>query len=104
MLESKLGVSEPNPSCNISTTILLHAAYYSAICLLLFVSILKGSAIQLTARTLTGPMVVKPFYFHLLTIHFDLNYSLGNWLKSRFHFSFAEYSNPANRNFGMTGG
>lgn len=24
-----------------------------------------------------------------------------NWLKSRFHFSFAEYSNPANQNFGV---
>lgn len=24
-----------------------------------------------------------------------------NWLKSRFHFSFAEYSNPANSNFGV---
>uniref|UniRef100_A0A7S2R3X4 Pirin N-terminal domain-containing protein n=2 Tax=Rhizochromulina marina TaxID=1034831 RepID=A0A7S2R3X4_9STRA len=25
----------------------------------------------------------------------------GNWLKSRFHFSFAEYSNPLNSNFGV---
>ena len=24
-----------------------------------------------------------------------------NWLKSKFHFSFAEYSNPANQNFGV---
>eukprot|EP00960_Hanusia_phi_P015987 471178-Hanusia_phi.AAC.1 len=24
-----------------------------------------------------------------------------NWLKSRFHFSFAEYSNPKNSNFGV---
>jgi redox-sensitive bicupin YhaK (pirin superfamily) len=24
-----------------------------------------------------------------------------NWLKSRFHFSFAEYNNPANQNFGV---
>ena len=24
-----------------------------------------------------------------------------NWLKSRFHFSFAEYSNPRNQNFGV---
>lgn len=29
------------------------------------------------------------------------NWSNGNWLKSRFHFSFAEYSNPANNNFGV---
>jgi len=25
----------------------------------------------------------------------------ANWLKSRFHFSFAEYNNPANQNFGV---
>lgn len=25
----------------------------------------------------------------------------SNWLKSRFHFSFAEYSNPKNTNFGV---
>jgi len=25
----------------------------------------------------------------------------SNWLKSRFHFSFAEYNNPRNRNFGI---
>lgn len=25
----------------------------------------------------------------------------GNWLKSRFHFSFAEYSNPRNAEFGV---
>lgn len=25
----------------------------------------------------------------------------ANWLKSRFHFSFAEYSNPGNQNFGV---
>ncbi len=25
----------------------------------------------------------------------------NNWLKSRFHFSFAEYSNPDNMNFGV---
>lgn len=25
----------------------------------------------------------------------------ANWLKSRFHFSFAEYNNPRNQNFGV---
>ena len=29
------------------------------------------------------------------------HWSNKNWLKSRFHFSFAEYSNPANQNFGV---
>lgn len=28
-------------------------------------------------------------------------WSNANWLKSRFHFSFAEYSNPANQQFGV---
>lgn len=28
------------------------------------------------------------------------NWTHHNWLKSRFHFSFADYSNPANSNFG----
>ena len=31
----------------------------------------------------------------------DPSWSNGNWLKSRFHFSFAEYSNPRNSNFGV---
>lgn len=30
----------------------------------------------------------------------DPSWSNGNWLKSRFHFSFAEYSNYGNRSFG----
>jgi hypothetical protein len=29
------------------------------------------------------------------------NWTNENWLKSRFHFSFAEYSNPENTNFGV---
>lgn len=29
------------------------------------------------------------------------NWTNGNWLKSRFHFSFAEYTNPSNSNFGV---
>lgn len=32
---------------------------------------------------------------------FDPAWTNGNWLKSRFHFSFAEYNNPANQNFGV---
>eukprot|EP00656_Telonema_subtile_P032026 TRINITY_DN3509_c0_g1_i2.p1 TRINITY_DN3509_c0_g1~~TRINITY_DN3509_c0_g1_i2.p1 ORF type:complete len:278 (+),score=45.50 TRINITY_DN3509_c0_g1_i2:62-895(+) len=31
----------------------------------------------------------------------DPSWTNDNWLKSRFHFSFAEYSNPANSNFGV---
>ena len=31
----------------------------------------------------------------------DPNWSNANWLKSRFHFSFAEYNNYANTNFGV---
>jgi hypothetical protein len=30
----------------------------------------------------------------------DPAWTNGNWLKSRFHFSFAEYSNHGNQNFG----
>lgn len=30
----------------------------------------------------------------------DPAWTNGNWLKSRFHFSFAEYSNRANQGFG----
>jgi redox-sensitive bicupin YhaK (pirin superfamily) len=29
------------------------------------------------------------------------SWSNSNWLKSRFHFSFAEYNNPGNQNFGV---
>ena len=29
------------------------------------------------------------------------NWNNGNWLKSRFHFSFAEYSNRRNSDFGV---
>lgn len=29
------------------------------------------------------------------------NWTDSNWLKSRFHFSFAEYYNPKNQNFGV---
>jgi redox-sensitive bicupin YhaK (pirin superfamily) len=32
---------------------------------------------------------------------FDPAWTNKNWLKSRFHFSFAEYSNPANQDFGV---
>lgn len=32
---------------------------------------------------------------------FDPSWTNGNWLKSRFHFSFAEYHNPANSSFGV---
>jgi redox-sensitive bicupin YhaK (pirin superfamily) len=32
---------------------------------------------------------------------FDPAWTNGNWLKSRFHFSFAEYHNPANSSFGV---
>lgn len=32
---------------------------------------------------------------------FDPAWTNGNWLKSRFHFSFAEYRNPANSQFGV---
>jgi len=31
----------------------------------------------------------------------NANWTNVNWLKSRFHFSFAEYNNPANSNFGV---
>lgn len=31
----------------------------------------------------------------------DATWTNKNWLKSRFHFSFAEYSNPKNQNFGV---
>jgi redox-sensitive bicupin YhaK (pirin superfamily) len=31
----------------------------------------------------------------------DPSWTNDNWLKSRFHFSFAEYYNPANQNFGV---
>jgi redox-sensitive bicupin YhaK (pirin superfamily) len=31
----------------------------------------------------------------------DPRWTNANWLKSRFHFSFAEYSNPHNLNFGV---
>ncbi|CAB9510427.1 Quercetin 2,3-dioxygenase [Seminavis robusta] len=31
----------------------------------------------------------------------DPEWTNGNWLKSRFHYSFAEYRNPANSNFGV---
>ena len=31
----------------------------------------------------------------------DPNWTNTNWLKSRFHFSFAEYSNPTNNRFGV---
>lgn len=31
----------------------------------------------------------------------NANWTNANWLKSRFHFSFAEYSNPRNQNFGV---
>ena len=31
----------------------------------------------------------------------DIMWTNSNWLKSRFHFSFAEYSNPRNTNFGV---
>ena len=31
----------------------------------------------------------------------DANWTNANWLKSRFHFSFAEYNNPRNSNFGV---
>jgi len=31
----------------------------------------------------------------------EASWSNKNWLKSRFHFSFAEYSNPKNQNFGV---
>lgn len=31
----------------------------------------------------------------------DLAWTNANWLKSRFHFSFAEYKNPRNSNFGV---
>jgi redox-sensitive bicupin YhaK (pirin superfamily) len=31
----------------------------------------------------------------------DPSWTNGNWLKSRFHFSFAEYNNPKNSNFGV---
>jgi len=29
------------------------------------------------------------------------NWTNANWLKSRFHFSFAEYNNPRNQGFGV---
>jgi len=32
---------------------------------------------------------------------FDPSWTNGNWLKSRFHFSFAEYHNPGNSNYGV---
>jgi quercetin 2,3-dioxygenase len=32
---------------------------------------------------------------------FDPAWTNANWLKSRFHFSFAEYHNPSNSNFGV---
>jgi redox-sensitive bicupin YhaK (pirin superfamily) len=31
----------------------------------------------------------------------NTNWTNENWLKSRFHFSFAEYSNPKNTDFGV---
>lgn len=31
----------------------------------------------------------------------NTNWTNKNWLKSRFHFSFAEYDNPRNQNFGV---
>lgn len=33
---------------------------------------------------------------------YDPAWTNGNWLKSRFHFSFAEYHNPSNTKFGVT--
>lgn len=53
-------------------------------------------------QSLLGVSEPNPVYFgNPSNAKGDPSWTNGNWLKSRFHFSFAEYSNPANTNFGV---
>ena len=61
-----------------------------------------GGSLTKVAQALLGVSEPNPRYFgNEPNPRGDPAWTNGNWLKSRFHFSFAEYSNPANTNFGV---
>ena len=63
---------------------------------------LSQGTIKKISQTILGMSEPNPYNFgNPENEKGDAAWTNANWLKSRFHFSFAEYNNPKNQNFGV---
>ena len=99
--ESKLYVSEPPPQCKSLVLSLslwpsrrVHVSFHS---LLVF----SPPFILLWSISLSSPLFFSLGFGNSGNTPDDPAWTNANWLKSRFHFSFAEYNNRGNSNFGV---